>query len=143
MKFTKITEHLDCDCINGSIEDLNNYYALKTPKPRLREQDFSSHYEKGKPLTKNDCEHACSHRGVSMSIYNDITMSKVIETYKLLFPLFPKYKPYISIIKFNNYCGNIKHTPSYSNEHHYDLYKCDTFAFQNVELVDVKELHNV
>lgn len=143
MTFTQILNGIECNCIDGSNEDTTNKYAIKTIKKELRIQDLHSYHDKDKQNDKLDCKNICSFRGVSISLYNSETQEYVLGVYKELFPLSPKYKPYVKIIKFGESSGNVKHTPSSKNSHHYDFYKCDTFALDKIEVIEVKELHNV
>jgi len=143
MNFTQTFENLDCNCIEESNEDIQNNYAIKTNKEQLRLQDFNSKHDKGKIPDSDKCEKVCSFRGVSISLYNDKTKDYVLNVYKQLFPLSPGYKPFVKIFKFGNECGNVKHTPSNNNDYHFDFYKCDTFAIENIEVKETKELHNV
>ncbi|WP_312312230.1 hypothetical protein [Empedobacter brevis] len=143
MNFTKTFGDIQCNCVEGSNEDTNNNYALKTIKENLRIQDFYSYHEKGKTITDTKCDNICSFRGVSVSLYNEETEENVLKLYKELFPLSPGYKPYLKIIKFGENCGKVKHTPSNNNDYHFDFYKCDTFAIDKIEVIEVKELHNV
>lgn len=143
MNFTQTFGDTECNCIEGSNEDVVNNYALKTTKDNLRIQDFHSYHDKGKPFTDTNCDKICSFRGVSISLYNNDTKDYILNVYKELFPLSPGYKPYVKIIKFGEECGNVKHTPSKNNDYHFDFYKCDTFAIEKIEVVEVKELHNV
>ncbi|WP_374363768.1 hypothetical protein [Cloacibacterium sp.] len=143
MDFNQTFGDIECNCIEGSHEDTINNYAIKTAKENLRINDFYSYHDKGKPLSNKKCDSICSYRGVSISLYNDETKEYILNVYKELFPLSPGYKPYVKIIKFGEECGNVKHTPSGINDHHYDFYKCDTFAIEKIEVVEIKELHNV
>lgn len=142
MKFDKILAEHNCNCIENSIADTASIYALKTMKNFIRIQDFSSYWEKGKrPNDTNNCEEICSYKGVSISICNENTKDEVISIYKELFPLAPGYKPYVSLIKFNDDAGVVKHTPNDRNNHHYDFYKCDDFEITKVDVLEINDLH--
>lgn len=142
MEFKAIIAEHNCDCLDSAIEDTNTNFAIKTMKESLRIQDFSSYWEKGKrPDDNTDCDKVCSYKGVSISIFNDNTKDDVVNIYKELFPLAPKYKPYLNIVKFYNLSGVVKHTPNDGNAHHYDFYKSDTFDFSKVNVIQVNELH--
>lgn len=141
MEFKNLHSDNFCDCLEESAEDTTNLFALKTMKNELRQQDFNSYWEKGRKPENENCSDICSHKGVSISIFTDETKEEVTEIYKSLFPLAPKYKPYLSIIRFYDSAGVVKHTPNDINKHHHDLYKCDTFDFSRVNLITVNELH--
>lgn len=142
MEFNNILSEHNCDCLDKATEDNTSHFAIKTMKENLRIQDFQSYWEKGKrPDDNTNCENVCSLKGVSISIFNDITKDEVVNIYKELFPLAPKYKPYINVVKFYDSSGVVKHTPSDINIYHYDLYKSDTFDFSIVDVIQVNELH--
>lgn len=141
MEFKKLSIDHNCDCTENAREDTVNLFAIKTMKNVLRIQDFNSYWEKGKKPQIENCKEICSYKGVSISIFTDETKDEVTEVYKSLFPLFPKYKPYLSVVRFYESSGLVKHTPNEVNKHHYDLYKCDTFDFAKVDLITINELH--
>jgi len=142
MEFKNILSEHNCDCLDKAIEDNASNFAIKTMKENLRVQDFQSYWEKGKrPDDNSNCEKICSLKGISISIFNDITKDEVETIYKELFPLAPKYKPYLNVVKFYDSSGVVKHTPKDFNIHHYDFYKSDTFDFLNVDVIQVNELH--
>ncbi|MEI7526860.1 MAG: hypothetical protein WCJ95_21105 [Mariniphaga sp.] len=141
MEFKKILSEHNCDCLDKAIEDNTSHFAIKTMKENLRVQDFHSYWEKGKrPDDNRNCEKICSFKGVSISIFNDSTKDEVATIYKELFPLAPKYKPYLNVVKFYDSSGVVKHTPNDGNIHHYDFYKSDTFDFLIVDVIQVNEL---
>lgn len=142
MEFKNILSGHNCDCLDKAIEDNTSHFAIKTMKENLRAQDFQSYWEKGKrPDDNSDCEKICSFKGVSISIFNDITKDEVETIYRELFPLAPKYKPYLNVVKFYDSSGVVKYTPKDFNIHHYDFYKSDTFDFLNVDIIQVNDLH--
>ncbi|MBK9631964.1 MAG: hypothetical protein IPO62_13020 [Saprospiraceae bacterium] len=141
MEFKNLTSDDNCDCIENSIEDTVNLYAIKTNKSELRLQDFSSYREKGRNFPSEKCNDICSYKGVSISLFTQETQDEVKQIYRTLFPLAPKYKPYLSVVKFYTSSGVVKHTPVEINRFHYDLFKCDTFDFTKVNLITVNELH--
>lgn len=142
MEFKIILSGHNCDCLDKTVEDNTSNFAMKTMKENLRVQDFYSYWEKGKrPEDNNNCDEVCSYKGVSISIFNDNTKDDVVNIYKELFPLAPKYKPYISVVKFYDSSGVVKYTPNDDNTHHYDFYKSDAFDFTKIEVIQVNELH--
>lgn len=141
MEFNKLSEETICNCIENANEDLVGSYALKINKSKIRPQDFNTYWEKGRKPSTDECREICSLKGLSISIFNDETKDKVLEIYKTLFSLSPKYKPYVAVVRFNNGLGVIKYSPSKFNPFHCDFYKCDTFDYSNVNLIKVTELH--
>lgn len=141
MDFKNINSELQCDCLENSNEDFENLYAIKIMKSELRTQDFNSYWEKGRRPKNFECKEACSLKGVSISKFNADTKDEVVEIYKSLFPLAPKYKPYLGVIQFTESSGMTKHTPNEINKHHFDFFKCDTFDFNKVILKNINELH--
>lgn len=134
--------HLDCNCVctEGCNPDTVSHFAIKTMKNVLRSKDFLSYWEKG--TRKEGCDKICSLKGNSISVINEETVNEVKAIYRELFGLSPSYKPFFSIIKFKDNCGVVKHTPDGINPHHFDFYKCDTFLFTEVELIESTTLHN-
>lgn len=142
MEFENILSDHNCKCLNKAYEDNTSTFAIKTQKNFLRVQDFYSYWEKGKrPEDINVCDELCSYKGVSVSIFNDTTKEDVIDIYKELFPLAPKNKPFVSIIKFYESSGLVKSTPNERNINHFDFYKSDEFDFTKISLIQVNELH--
>jgi hypothetical protein len=141
MEFKNLNECAVCNCIQDAKEDYQSNFALKTMKTELRIQDFNSYWDKGKRPISNQCEEICSLKGVSVSIFNDETKEAVLEIFKSLFPLAPKYKPFLSVVKLYDKSGLVKHTPNELNQYHFDFYKSDNFDFAKVELINVNELH--
>jgi hypothetical protein len=141
MDFNNLMNGHQCDCLESAKEDAENSYAIKTNKNVLRTQDFTSYWEKGKRPCDEDCKEICSLKGISISIFNDQTKNEVVKIFQELFPLAPKYKPYLSVIRFYKSSGMIKHTPDNINIHHHDFYKCDDFDFSKVNLINTHELH--
>lgn len=142
MEFNNRLSETNCECLDKSTEDSTSHFAIKTMKENLRVQDFQTYWEKGKrPDVNSNCEEVCSYKGLSISLFDGSTKDEVISIYKALFPLAPKYKPYVQVVKFYDSSGVVKHTPNDVNIHHYDFYKCDTFDFSIVDVIQVKELH--
>lgn len=141
MEFNKFDEGSTCNCTEDAKEDYQSHFAIKTMKTELRIQDFNSYWEKGKRPKSNNCEEICSLKGVSVSIFNDETKEAVLDIFKSLFPLAPKYKPFLSVVKFYDQSGLVKSTPNELNQYHFDFYKSDNFDFEKVELIIVNNLH--
>jgi len=141
MDFNNLKSGHTCDCFTNAFEDIENYYAIKIMKDHIRTQDFNSYWDKGRRSEDNNCEEICSLKGVSVSIFNEAVKEEVKGIYQQLFPLAPKYKPYLSVVKFYKSAGKVKHTPNELNKHHYDFYKSDDFDYSKIEKIDIKELH--
>lgn len=136
MTFNDLHADIVCRCTDEGCNISNeSTYALKTMQNILREQDFTSYWAKGKRPDGTDCNDVCSYKGNSISIFTDETKEFVITLYKTIFPLAPKYKPFLSIVRFNGVNGVVKPTPFPQNPHHYDFYKSDDFVLANVELI--------
>lgn len=136
MTFQNVHNGSNCNCIDDAKPDNSSQFGLKTNKNVLREGDFKSKWEKDPHMESPNCEHTCSMRGLSVSILTHETMDKVKDIYKQLFPISPSYKPFLSVIKFGQDTGVIKHTPLPNNLFHYDFYKCDTFSHLQIELIE-------
>lgn len=134
MDFNNLHVDCNCDCVKDALPDTESHYVLKTMKNFLREQDFKSYWEKGK--RDEDCEKICSFKGTSVSVFNEETKEEISDIYKELFPVAPKYKPYFTVLKFGENCGVTKHTPEPRNPHHHDFFKCDTFIYTDVILIE-------
>ena len=139
MEFANLHNDIKCNCTDNCYADTVSLFAMKTMKSFLREADFLSYWQKGKRPIGEECKDICSYKGNSMSIFTDESKEVVKAYYKAIFPIAPGYKPFISIIKFKDDSGVVKHTPDEGNPHHYDFYKCDTFLqHKQVELIESK-----
>ncbi|MBT1709266.1 hypothetical protein KK062_13570 [Fulvivirgaceae bacterium PWU5] len=143
MTFQNLHSDIECNCLNGTKEDFGSRYGLKTNKNQIRIVDFESHWEKGKRPESAACEEVCSYKGKSVSLITDANLNEVTQIFKQLFPLSPKYKPFLTIVKFADHTGTVKHTPDFINAHHHDFYKCDNFTFENVSQLDSISLGDV
>lgn len=139
MKFERIHENIDCDCVEGAAQDLQNVYARKINKPNVLDTDLKSHWEKGS-RNSGDCRQICGLKGLSMNIWNKDSRDKAIEKYLTTFKITTKSKNSIYLFKFKKNAGVIVHTPSSGNPYHYDFYKSDNFSIDMLEEVDVIEL---
>ncbi|MCH8490221.1 MAG: hypothetical protein LAT81_09885 [Oceanicaulis sp.] len=143
MKFDKLNNATNCDCLQDTFEDHKTRFALKINKSNLRDNDFKTYWEKGRTNFKN-CKEACSLQSQSISIVaSEKDIEKTLRVYKSLFPIMPKYKPYCAILTFKEKSGKIKLTPTQNNPLHCDFYKSDIFTKDFVELVDTIALENV
>ena len=141
MPFQKITEHTICDCLSGAVEDVTNLYVRSVRKaPDLKDADFRTHFERGKtPTNENDCDELCGFHGVSIEIWNDISSPVLLKKYNYSASISPKFKKNLSIIRFKENNGLVKHTPDQMeyNEYHYDFYKDDAFTVSDLELIEM------
>ncbi len=110
-------------------------------KTELKDRDFKTHYERGIIASSpDDCSDVCGKRGLSIDIWKEDTKDTVLQRFMTTFAISPKLKNHLSIIKFKNNAGVIKHTPILKpipNKHHYDFYKSDNFTLDLVELVEL------
>lgn len=136
MEFKDLHNDTNCNCLEGTNEDLESLYCLKTNKDHLRPQDFKSHWEKGKRPSSDDCKSVCSYKGKSISILEDNNEIKVGKIFLQIFNLSPTYKPYLTKIKFLGESGKVKKTPTQVNKFHYDFYKSDEFELSKIEYVE-------
>ncbi len=143
MTFNQLHENTDCDCLLETRENTENLFARKVGKAKteLKSRDFKTHYERGITVTSpDDCLEVCGKRGLSIDIWNEATKVAVLQRFMTTFAISPKLKNHLSIIKFKEGAGFVKHTPVIEpipNENHYDFYKSDEFDLDLVELVEL------
>ncbi len=140
LSFESLNNDTSCNCLDGAYPDDQSSFALKTNKPLLRDVDFSSKWDKGERPETDDCKVICSKKGVSLSLLNTDNVNEVNSIYQKLFPIAPKYKPYITTIKLAATSGLVKHTPSRNNAYHFDFYKSDSFEISQIKLIETKNL---
>lgn len=143
MTFNNLHQDTPCDCIEDTKEDFESEYGLKTNKDTIRPVDFDSHWEKGKRPESDACGDVCSYKGKSVTLITPDNLNEVTEIFKQLFPLSPKYKPFLTIVKFADSTGKVKHTPDFRNQYHHDFYKCDNFTFGNISQLQSISLADV
>lgn len=142
MKFEKLNADTNCTCALDGLIDNASHFALKINKENLRENDFKTHWEKGK--TSTICDEICSLKGQSLTIVNNQEdLDKTIQVYKQLFPISPSYKPFCAIITLNEDSGVVKLTPIEINPLHHDFYKSDDFTIDKVSLIQTIPLADV
>jgi hypothetical protein len=142
MTFSNLNSDIICNCLEGSIIDNSTEFALKTNKNFLRENDFKTYWEKER--RSDDCKEICSLKGQSVTIIkNEEDLNSTLSVYKQLFPFSPSYRPFCSLIKFNENSGKVKHTPIEINPLHYDFYKSDNFSINDVSLIKSIPLSDV
>jgi hypothetical protein len=137
MTFENIHSDIECDCLKGADVDTESHFGRKVNNPELKLKDFNSKWDKD---TKNrpvgNCAEICSFKGISLSIMNEEHKPKVIDIFKQLFPISPSYKPHLCVIQLGTNSGMVKPTPLENNPYHYDLYKADEFAFEEIKQVE-------
>jgi len=142
MTFENIHKDIECLCAESSdfIEDDERIFARVIRKPNIREQDFLSHFEKGKlPTQRNPkCAIICSFRGVSVDLWTASTKIKIIDKYIKDFQINTgKQKDSILIFKNSKDIGVCKSSPSDKNPYHHDFYKSDGFDFTKVDILEI------
>lgn len=153
MTFENFTEGTHCDCLTGVNENTTSTFVHTLKKDTLRDNDFRSKYERwvidGKrtplaPEIIEDCDKMCSYKGVSISnIDEEGSKAKIINFYTSIFPLAQNYKRGVLVFKFKEGAGLVKHTPNENDTQHHDLYKCDTFTFNEIEQLETIYLGQV
>lgn len=143
MTFSKLHLNLECDCLEHAVLDTISNFGLKTNKSTIRDRDFRSKWEKTGKDIDEDCKRKCLYRSVSVSKINAENREEVFTIFKQLFPISPKYKPYLNIFSCQDSAGLVKETPSKKNRYHCSFYKCDTFTIQNIIPVESISLKDV
>ncbi|MEH0156526.1 hypothetical protein V6R21_20425 [Limibacter armeniacum] len=143
--FNNLKSKTECDCLNGANEDNQSTFCFVISKDSIRDKDFTSHWEKGKKPKKDSCESKCSYMSKSLSIVNtDLARETVLNTYKQLFKVAPKYKNHVADIQLRGQAGKVKHTPSNNNPYHVDFYKSDNFSLHcNIDVINIIPLSDV
>lgn len=135
MTFENLKKDSDCDCLQKSFIDNESTFARVIKSEEIVDNDFKSHWDKGKKGTT--CIEQCGNKGISISkIESEPVKNKIIELYRGTFKMAPKYKSKIIFFKLIEKSGVIKHTPSNSNVYHHDFYKSDLFTLTLVEVVE-------
>lgn len=139
MKFGKINDDTECDCLANAVQDIENVYARKINKPNVLDADLRSHWEKG---TRSDdgCLRVCGLKGLSINIWNEESQDSTIAKFLTTFKITPKSKNSIFLFKFKENAGVVIYTPAKDDKFHYDFYKCDDFIISMIEGLEIKEL---
>lgn len=137
MTFNNLSQHPNCNCLEGAYENNVSKFALKTNRPSLIPNDFKTKWENGQNGV-NTCEEICGKKGKSLSIIedNDKNLDEVLIIFKALFKLAPGYKPHCTIITLGNKSGLVKSTPSKANKYHHDFYKSDNFDISLINFIE-------
>ncbi|MFN1217600.1 hypothetical protein ACKW6Q_11580 [Chryseobacterium kwangjuense] len=141
--FRKISDNTNCNCLDGTHEDLTSLFVRKVRKaPDIKDADFRNQIELNKIPTNNDCNEICGMHGVSIEIWNDESEEVLKDKYRKTAAFGPNLKKSLAIFKFNHNNGLIKHTPEQFeyNEFHYDFYKHDIFKVSELNLIKMLPL---
>ena len=140
MTFDSIHSDIECNCIEGAVEDSSSAFLRTIDGNVPKERDFLSHWERyqrqGKELPKGECDELCGWKGVSVNKidgYDEDEISKTIKNRLLYLPQGKKKS--ICRFRLDAGAGVVKHTPNESHGSHHDLYKCDDFDMNKI--VDV------
>lgn len=142
MDFENISKGIDCNCIEGAIEDNEStFIRLIDNTPTPKERDFLSHWERYEKQNKlhelegMSCDKACGLKGLSMNKLDGYEEAEVYKVYTNMF-LFAtekeRKKKIILKFKMGSSVGITKHTPNSEHDSHHDLYKCDKFDLNNI-----------
>jgi len=147
MNFTVLSEGHSCSCHAKATENCIDTFARKVGDAKdLKSRDFKSHHERGVPLENASCEDVCGHRGVSIFVWNSESKTYILDKFSLTFgisPMIKRPKYQLGVFQVAQGLGKVKHTPNQKHGveiYHYDLYKCDDFAVENLVLVDLLPL---
>lgn len=138
MTFNNLHDGIECDCLEGAEVNVDSQFGRKVNKPLLRLKDFESHWDKdsdNRPV--GNCTEICSFKAISLSKMDGENKPKVIEIFKQLFPLSPRYRPHICVIQLGVNSGMVKATPQENNPYHHDLYVADEFVFEEIIQVEM------
>jgi hypothetical protein len=146
MTFDSLHADTDCDCLGGTFEDTDRYFARKISRPVMKTSDFFSHWEREKFPAVLNCKNTCMHKGLSFNEWNDETKEKVIAKYantvagqnrkgKII-------KDCVLIFRLKENMGLINFSPTRFDPSHHTFFKSDTFDVDNLELVEIIALEN-
>ena len=145
MTFSFIHDDIECDCIEGAVEDNNSAFLRTIDGSIPKERDFLSHWERykkqGKELPIESCDKTCGLKGLSVNKidgYNEGEISNIVKNRLLFLP--QGRKKFICKFKLDNGSGVVKHTPNEIHESHHDLYKCDEFDMNKIVNVSVSKV---
>jgi hypothetical protein len=145
MLFEKLHEGTHCECLNDNSvsENTTDTFARRVRQNPPMLEDFQSWHEEGKRLRASDrenCEVICMYRGVSMNIINDTNEVAVKEYFADTVRLRPK-SPWI-YCKFRLLpgAGKVRPTPTTHSGLHHTLYKCDDFAMDKLQILELLPL---
>lgn len=137
MEFTNIRSGTDCNCLDNAIEDYESTYCRRINTATPKDNDFRCAWDRNPELNKNEtnCKKVCGGRGVSTYILSDTNSLEVIEKIQ---KHFPQSKNHIAIFKYIYGAGKIK--PTEHDPDHFNLFKSDTFALANLNILEVRKI---
>lgn len=142
MIFKQLHSDTECDCVKDAENIPNGVFARRVRSNPLIEKDFASKWEKRHPYPDNSCKSICSHKGVSINLFNDSTKEEVLNKYITLFSFSPGHKAYCCTFKLKAEAGKLKNTNSLDKSH-FDFFKCDSFSISDLEILDYIELQGI
>lgn len=147
MEFTLLHDDVECNCIEGAGEDNQSAFLRTIDGNEPKEKDFFSHWERykkqGKPLPHDNCGEACALKGLSINKGDGYSEDEILEVYKnRLLYLSEKERRKRSVYKFKlgGEVGVVKHTPDEYHDSHHDLYKCDAFTIDKLQVVEIAKI---
>jgi len=135
LNFTNINDGIDCDCLEGTVENITDTFSRLIRDAEVEVFDFTSRSEKGHPAISEKCNDICLNRAISIHLYNDESKDYLIESYKTFKKFAPKYKKHCFVFKFLKDAGKMKKT---GKIFHYSFFKSD--AFKNSMLIEVEKI---
>lgn len=141
MTFKQILQDTDCDCLANSEEKTETIFARKINKPQATDNDFKSHWERGKRA--DECDKICGFKGVSINEWNENTEKDVIQKFLTTFRITPKHKDSILIFNFLSDAGQVIYTPNEKDKSHHDFYKSDDFSLQFINAIQCISLKDL
>ncbi|MBF0521059.1 MAG: hypothetical protein HQK92_15220 [Nitrospirae bacterium] len=141
MEFKQLHIDTHCDCVKGADENLYEVFARRVRYNPIFDKDFKSKWEKKQPYTNNSCKSICSHKGISVNLFDDSTKEDIINKYIKTFTFSPGHKAYCCTFKFRQNAGKLKRTES-QDKSHFDFFKCDSFTLDNLEILEYIDLND-
>jgi hypothetical protein len=141
MTFENMAQGENCKCLKNCTENTVDIFARRTDYTKeLKSRDFKCDKDKKREFPNlNDCKAVCGYYGVSIDLWNENSKDILLKRYITTASFSPQHRKNLSIIKFKESAGFIKNTPineQIGGEYHYDLYKCDNFEIEMIELIE-------
>lgn len=137
MTFDNLHNDSPCNCIDGSVNDMESEYVRKLKKDQLQDSDFLTHWERGIKPTVEDCETICSYKGVSINQFKQEYEKLIVEKYINTFNINPKKGAHYLKFKLKSDTGKVKSAPEDDDPSHYNLFKSDSFALSSLIIIDI------
>ena len=137
MTFNELHSDIGFNCIKDAIEDNTNEFVRRLKKETLNDNDFKSHWERGIRPPEMNCESICSHKGISINLFNDEHIELIINKYKTTFSINPKRGAYLLLFKLKKNAGVVKRTPTKNDLSHCNLFKADNFSLDKLEITEI------